>query len=174
MKNLSIVCLILMFAVSCTTKEPTREEVAQSLIKNNLKEKLGDPKSYKPISFGTLDSVYTTHYDSDAIRKSYTIWTKYKAIYEKWDNKAETDRLLHNYDLAIYDAETAARFHDSAEVYRKLFLELYNSFTPEFKCWEMSHEYEAAGPQGIKVSLGGDFYIDKDLSRIDSTKIVLK
>jgi len=171
MKKLLLIISMAITMIACTTKPLTNEQKAQAVVKQHLKENLGDPKSYKPVSFGPLDSVFTELSENEEYIRNYDEYVAYKELTDKWDLKTETERLLRNYESAIYCAETAARFNDSADTYLKRSIVIKDNFKPALKCYRITHEYKASGPLGVAMPVKGVFFIDKEISKVENVTI---
>ena len=64
--------LLLLFFFSCTRNE-TAQQKAEAAVKKYVKQNAHDASSYKPLSFGKLDSIYildsSNYEEMDALRK---------------------------------------------------------------------------------------------------------
>lgn len=65
--------LVLFLLIGCGEDETPRQK-AESAVKKYIRQNANAPSSYKPMSFGTLDSVYTiegtNYWELDVIRRS--------------------------------------------------------------------------------------------------------
>ena len=68
MKKLAIIFVL----CACSNKETTQQK-AEAAVKKYIKENANDASSYKPVSFGKLDSIYTrdtiSYWELDMIRR---------------------------------------------------------------------------------------------------------
>lgn len=170
MKKL-LYCLIVGLAfVSCNTSP---EDNAKKLIKNHLHETLHDEKSYESVSYGKLDSVYTTIFDDDLYVVSNAKFLSYS---DKFDSEMKdfdlySDMYSQSYrNKAILAYNNATKYLDSIKLYGTISDSIKNNFTPAFKGWSMKHSYRANNASGNKTIGHFRFYFDKDITEIIDTK----
>lgn len=155
MKKYIMPIMAAMLMASCAS-EPTSEEKAQKLIKDYIMTNANNPKSYESISFGALDSTFSSYYASE----------RYKAL----DKKRELNS-------AAFDKFMELRNLDSAEIYmndNQRIAELMTSEAASYKGehfgWKMTHRYRAANGFGA-ITLGTTtFFFNKELTEITRTK----
>lgn len=169
--NKILCCLIFgLIFLSCST---SLEDKAKKLIKNHLHETLHDEKSYESVSYGGLDSVFTTISDNDTYIMSIA---KYEFYSDKSDKSMEDFNLY--IDLysdtykrkAIKSLANAREYLDSMKVYAPILDSIKDNFMPEFKGWSMKHSYRANNASGNKIIGHFRFYFDIGLTEIVDTK----
>jgi hypothetical protein len=107
---------LLLFLFSCTDKK-TAQEKAEAAVKKYIKQNAHDPSSYKPLSFGKLDSVYArdtgNYYQLDARRKMVVL------KYNDAKNKGMTSRAdsLKTELLEIDNQMNAGKFFTGLRLY---------------------------------------------------------
>lgn len=160
MKKYILPIMAAMLMASCAS-EPTNEERAQKLITDYILANANDPKSYEPVSFGTLDSTFTSYYASDRFKELDSISSfleRKQAMYEIFLN-------LNN------------KYMDSIDYIMKQRLEINNMMGEESETykgehfgWKMTHQYRAANGFGA-ITLGTTvFHLNKELTEIIKTK----
>lgn len=170
MKKLLFTLIVSSLLVSC---ESTPEDKAKELIKNHLHETLHDEKSYESVSYGGLDSVYTTVIDNDTYVLSSEKYLTYK---DKFDSEMKdfdlySDMYSQSYkNKAIRAYNNAREYLDSLTLYGTISDSIQKQFIPEFKGWSMNHSYRANNASGNKVIGHFRFYFDKEISKIIETK----
>ena len=162
-----ILALIIILG-SCSSPEGK----AKKAIKEKLKVTLHDFKSYEPVEFGTLDSLF-----SDVTSSSE--YEVLKSKYEAWIRQAEKEYKADQEEIqkAIYDGNTShipiineyslvPRCKDSAHVYAVKMQTFEDSFKPRFIGWSMTHLYRAKNLTGNYRLANESFYFDKDLIKV--------
>lgn len=151
-----ILSLMAASLIASCTSTPTLEEQARSLIKDYITENAHNPATYEAVSFGTLDSIFS----------SYAASERYK----------ELNSLCDSFN-SIYTAYMDALNFDSAKAYLDKKHDIYRTMNEESDTYkghhigfQMSHRYRAASKIGA-ISLGTTvFYFDKEITRITRTK----
>lgn len=155
MKKLFMPIMAAILMASCAS-EPTPEEQAQKLITDYIMANANDPKSYEPVSFGTLDSTFSSFYASQR--------------YDDLKKKESTYDSLWHYHLAIGNFDSCSWYSDKKGEIRSLMHDEANTYKGEHFGWKMSHRYRAANGFGA-ITLGTTiFYFDKELIEITRTK----
>lgn len=159
------VFIISIVLVSCTSNE----KKAQNLIENHLKETLHDWSSYESVSFGSLDSTFTTLLDNPVYKEQFITYMAYKELVEEKLKEEKNYRDMHS-DWAISMRRKllseSQYYLDSVIYYEPLLAEAAKSFIPEFKGWEMRHSFRANNAGGNKVIGHYRYYFDKDITKI--------
>lgn len=157
-KTLLFAAIVSLLLCSCTSKE----KQAQKLIKEYLAEDLEFPKTYKPISFGTLDSVFSQLETSEG----YIYYNK--QIIEsqrRADDLARNidERLSKEYNDAIRSQVQSAL--NRVEKYRNDLEDFKANFSTEFMGWSMRHDYQYTDNNGPDKTWGV-FFFDEDLTTV--------
>ena len=163
MKKYILPIMATMLMASCAS-EPTNEERAQKLITDYILANANDPKSYEAVSFGTLDSTFSSYYASDRFKELDSIrenLEKRKIVYEmflNWSNKG--NKYLDSIEFCL---------DKQIEINNKMTSEAEN-YKGEHFGWKMSHRYRAANGFGA-ITLGTTvFHFNKELTEITKTK----
>jgi hypothetical protein len=159
-------CIFL--SVSCG-KSP--EEKAKSLIKEELRTTLHDFKSYEPVTYGKIDSSFTSWVDlpefenNDIKREVYS--KQMKDYGEKALSYAGLIYSQSSYKLCLKYMEEAK---DSAIVYSQRNMHIIETFKVKFKGYQMQHSYRAkslSGNLGIHHHM---YYFDSSFTKIIGQK----
>jgi hypothetical protein len=159
---------LLIILSSCSSPE----RKAKKAIKEKLKVTLHDFKSYEPVEFGTLDSLFsdvTSSSEYEVLKSKHEAWIRQV---EK-ENKADQDEI----QKAIYDGNSfhipiineyslVPRCKDSAQVYAVKMQAFEDSYKPRFIGWSMTHLYRAKNLAGNYRLANESFYFDKDLIKV--------
>jgi hypothetical protein len=69
--------LFLLMIIGCTNKDESTQQKAEAAVKKFIKKNAHDASSYRPLSFGKLDSIYTldssNFEESDLLRKNVVV-----------------------------------------------------------------------------------------------------
>jgi hypothetical protein len=161
MKKTLFIAMMALVMASCT-KSP--EQIAQQLIKDSFTEDPQAAQFYEPISFGTLDSVFTTIDDYELFNTAYDNYTDCKKAAENYEWEAKKASWDNDYRTQKQYLEWANETHDKAEKYRQEALSMKNTFKPEFKGWKMNHKFNVNN--GIVVPFEVDIYFNKELTEV--------
>ena len=170
-KGLQIMVAIFVFVMLITNCSVSDEKKAQSLIKSYLKENLNNPKSYEPIRFSTLDSVFTLlEHDRD-----YHIS---KVMFDLYNEEhGEIMRELRIYsgvrgqrDVNEMALQRASAVVDSMRVMSERITRIRNEFVPQFVGWQMEHEMRATNTMNALVKSTYVFYFDKEIAKIEDVE----
>lgn len=161
MKKTLFIAMMVLVMASCT-KSP--EQIAQQLVKQSFKEDPQTAQFYEPVSFGTLDSVFTTIDDYEPFNTAYDNYTDCKKAAENYEWEAKKASWDNDYRTQKQYLEWANETYDKAEKYRQEALSMKNTFKPEFKGWKMNHKFNVNN--GIVVPFEVDIYFNKELTEI--------
>jgi hypothetical protein len=160
MRKIALITVVLATVLfGCTSPE----KKAQKLIEEKLQEILNDPKSYEPVSFGSLDSAFTSVYENlDYIRinAKYTVYSgnvEDKSNYEYFDE----DKIKYVVDFELWQSEI-----DTAKKYIAVLEKMEKEFIPEFKGWSMTHKLRAKNAMNATILGEYIFWFDKDITKI--------
>lgn len=165
MKKALFLMIVLGALIGCSSPEKS----AQKLIVKHLKETLNDWKSYESVSFGVLDSAYTSvlendhfivaHHRCDSLLKSAKEYTeKMISASNQWEIVSYKNRVES--DLSM------------AKNYSNLAHHIDSMFVPEFKGWEMIHAYRANNSLGAKIIVKEKYIFDPEITKIIKTEKV--
>lgn len=164
MKKILYIAATALLLGACAKPAPTNEEKAQKLINEFIMANANDPKSYEAVSFGTLDSTFSSYYASD----------RYKELDSIREN-LEKRKIV--YEMFLNASKKGNKYLDSIEFCLDKQIDINNKMTSEAENykgehfgWKMSHRYRAANGFGA-ITLGTTiFYFDKELTEITRTK----
>lgn len=160
MKKVLVIAMMALVMVSCS-KSP--EQIAQQLIKDSFTEDPQTAQFYEPVTFGTLDSVFTTIDDYEpyiTARKQHRIHQidadsyEFKASLEEWRDKEKQAEYLQLAKEELVKKDAAFVAMEKAK----------NEFKPQFKGWKMNHKFNVNN--GIVLPFEVDIYFNKELTEI--------
>jgi len=152
MKKCFIVLLLIHILFESCKQDPDKK--AKSLIKDKLYNSLHDFKSYEPVSYGKLDSNYSSLEDDED-------YVGFKKYYDSLMSEIQQNIVrAKEYPVSsYYDAQVAKGYLDKAkkivavcEPMSYLIDSTTNNFKSHFVGWKMRHTYRAknlAGNLGI-------------------------
>lgn len=165
MKNIILLLFLTLF-ISCTSKE----DKAKETIDKYLYYTLHDYKSYEPVSWSKLDSLYSdytmddSYIDLEAIRYMYD--TDGKECKERL-NKVNYDLEYRNSKQFIEDLLMAivSEFYKE-KVYLKKLDSIKVNFNPQFIGYKITHTYRAKNLNGAYKLSEETFFLDKSIEHI--------
>jgi len=153
MKINVIITLMLPLFITCKeTAEQgpvTHEDKAKKAITTAISSIVPHPESYQPVSFSTLDSVFTTP-NSDS--------TNYYL-----------DRADYYIDMAteyLSDYKRSSMYSDSSIYFSKKATSYTEHFKKEFTGWKMEHTYQASNSANLMTKEKVTVYFDTSLTII--------
>lgn len=155
MKKLLFVIGVALVLFSCGNNK----ETAQKLIDEELSHTLSDYKSYHPISFGSLDSLYSSYKNDsgyvDLARKAEYYHTLFvtgtgNAILSSTSKEQEAMQdKIHQYE------DSAALLKTQADIYAK-------TFKGKYMGWKMSHTFRTPSQGTVTYR----FFFDPRLTKV--------
>jgi hypothetical protein len=156
MKKILYIAATALLLGACAKPAPTNEEKAQKLINEFIMANANDPKSYEAVSFGTLDSTFSSYYASDRYKDLKKQESAYDSLWDFHLDKGNFDSCSWYSDKK---SEIGTLMRNEADTYKG------NHFG-----WKMSHRYRAANGFGA-ITIGTTiFYFDKEITEIIRTK----
>lgn len=149
------------------------EEKAKVLVKESLYNSLHDYSSYEPVSYGTLDSNYSSLEDDEG----FMLYKKYHDSLS--DEVAKiTEKLEQIGDInSAYEAEEVRTLIEKSKPLIEVGMNMSlvidsakNAFQSEFSGWKMRHTYRAntlAGHLSIHHTV---FYFNDSITSVVKTK----
>jgi hypothetical protein len=136
-----ILFAIILFS-SCTF---TKQQKAEKLIKDYLNIHLNDPHSYESVSFGKIDSAYSTLKEDSDYLSSNRLIDQYQTDFDEW--KAKNPDFDGISDLSDSQTKYFIKMNDfySNEKIKEMKLRdsIALKFKPSFKGWYIIHTYRA-------------------------------
>lgn len=155
--------LALVVLLSCG--HASNESKAKKLIRDHLYKTLHDYKSYEPVEFEKIDTLYSAAIDDSLFNLYRTLADKYLDSANGLTNELKNSYLLPSSSVVLIQ-EKGERTMDSAQYFIKKMEEREKIFKPDFIGWKMNHSFRAK-------SLGGNLGIhhyrykfDKDFKEI--------
>lgn len=148
-------CMILIFAIGCTSKpELTFDQKADTLIRHHLDSVLNDPKSYQPVQFTKIDTLFTDIYDES---NSYN-------IPESGDSRRLID-LIENFNL--YEKRVANGYYDNLnKINQRVIDSLKKAYNPKVRGYYVEHTYRATNGFGALTKHTTGFDLDTSLTKV--------
>lgn len=161
MKRILIALLISVLAYGCTTTPVlTRDQKADTLIKHFLDSTLNDPKSYEPVKFGKIDTLFT-HYMDDPGFEKLPISGDYQRTKDLTSNFSQYEKRTSN---GYYD--------DLNKINKRATDSLKKTFKPEIRAYYVEHTFRAKNAFNALLMQTVGFSIDTSFTEIVNTKKV--
>jgi hypothetical protein len=157
MKKILFISLILS---GCTF---TKESKAKKLINEELKMTLNDYKSYEPMKFGNLDTLYTSFYESPSYRKDSSLYSDFFTLSLRLHDAARAAIGNNNFDTILHASK---KYEDSAMFFLDKEKDDSIKYIPFFKGWKMEHSFRAKNAFGALIIQHYLFSFDKNLDSI--------
>lgn len=152
---------ILLAAVGCN-KTPTAQELAEKAVKDYLMTNLNDPKSYEPVSFTQLDTIYTRFEDEPFAEEFSTAQFKVK-FYSSLKTDSEYDRYMRDHPEMHVD-DSISFYHAYLDNNKEKYDQEEKAFVPAIDVMWMTHEYRANNKMGALIKSRADFYFDEQMN----------
>jgi len=156
------IILILIFLSSCNTSP---EQKAEKLIEEYLRKSLNDYKSYEPVEFSSLDTIFS----------SLDTWKPYDSIARLRDAadviaktfKQENEKYFYNKPkLANSFLQDALKEEDTVRTMTNLLDSMNRKFFPKRIGWKMTHTLRAKNAFGAVVLNKITYFFDENLTRV--------
>lgn len=163
MKKSLIVMIVAIAFCACGSPEKT----AQKLIKDYLGGNLKDPNSYEVISFGGLDSTFSSVYSNP----------EFKELNEKCRIYRDSAHLASLESIMAETREQILELDEVQKKYSQLEQETESkmnairaTFKGELNGWKMVHKYRAKNGFGALDIYEQTFQLDKELTKVTGVK----
>jgi hypothetical protein len=138
----------------------SKEDIAKSLIKENLKTTLNDFNSYEPVEFGKLDTSFSK---LDLFNEEMEL----KKLNDKVDeialNKYDLDRTIKDIQA---DKESLILIQKANDSISKLIENKKKNFKPQLAGFKMKHTLRAKNALGATILQTYTFYFSEDLTKV--------
>ena len=169
MKSYMFILFVTVFFFGCSE---SKERKAQQLIQQQMELTLQKSDDYKNVTFGKLDSVYTTLLD-DTLFMEYNFQ---RLTYQRFSNVAMTDetdlnrisdRYVKNF---LNTSEDEFNFVDSISKYRELEDSIKKQFIPQFTGWSMEYSFRTNNLDEKNGIIHSVYVFDKDITKITAVE----
>lgn len=137
-----ILPLAALCAIACG--EPTQQEVAEKNVQEYIKSKLEQPEAYKPVSFGVIDTVWTT-IDEQKAYKDYQFAGKevdrYNDLFNQFSDPEVQRDIISKMDKNVNEMNRLKPVVDS----------LIEHFKPEIKHLTLGHTFKGINGFGMET-----------------------
>ena len=160
-KTLLFAAIVSLLLCSCTSKEKKAKELISAFVALELDY----PTTYKVLSFGTLDSVFSsleTDEEMEFYKREIVTNTD---LAQRFINVANVSLEYGDIDEANEYKAKAQSYLDKAKNYQCQADEYAAQFKPQFIGWSMEHTYQYNTKDGIDKDRSR-FYMDIDLTAV--------
>lgn len=165
MKQLICMLFATLLFFSC---EKASEDKAKVVIKQYLKENLNDWDSYEPISFSSLDSIFSVmEIDPDIIAAESKLklfdqpFSLSTSMLDTWKEDTVKYAKAYKEELSNWN-----KLNDSVFYYKSIVDSLKSNYQPKFEGFIIRHKYRANNENGVKQLYDVNFYLDILLSSV--------
>jgi len=174
MKNFIILLSILSFPLAGFSQQ-TKLEKAKQLIRNEFKETMNDYASYSPVSYGKVDSLFTSPFDNESTMNILTraFEAKEKAGLGDIEGLPDVSETIQKMEAEehLYK-EGAVLSWKIYQNYRDLFYMDLKYFMPEFIGWKLLHKYRTKNSYNATILKEQEFNFNKQMTSITAIKDV--
>jgi hypothetical protein len=163
MKGLS--AIIVFFLLSC--KQKPREVIVKDNIKSYLAKSMHDFKSYEPVQYGAIDSIYSSYHKSERNKELTDLFHKYHKDGEEALQKAESNFYI-NRSLGKYYSDMGKDFGQKLDSITKIMKKESKGFNPQFVGYEVLHSFRGKNVNGATVLSTEYFILDSALNVIST------
>lgn len=150
-----------LILVGCNS---SNDKKARKVIKEYLKSSMNDFSSYEPVEFSSLDSTFSTFFDTDEgeklndeIRETYD---RSRTFYDVMSKYKHNPKITELYEKLYQDNE---RMADSLiEIKNKAEL----AYKTEHEGYKLNHKFRGKNALGAFMLYELVFFIDKDISKV--------
>ena len=161
---------ILSFIVGGVLTSCTKEYKAKQLVKERLESTLNDPESLDILKWGTLDSSFTSFYDTFEGRTLSNIESHYRyggCLFEDYDfNKDTFINIKDGLYIDNYKYSDECKHVKRADSIKKILEKKESQYKGDFQGWLLSVDYTAKNYFNANVRGYAIYIIDKDVKYI--------
>jgi hypothetical protein len=173
---ISLTIFIICFC-SCS-----KEYKAKRLIKKELNMTLNDRKSYEPVLFGNLDSLFSSYKNDTNYINNEDLNIYINGMSEEAKNRHNANKYDPDYTRAGGEWQTdftifvACLFYKDY-IYQQIRDSIERKFKPQFVGYKMSHKFRAKNMYGASILNEKEYFFNKTISSIitlptlDNTKV---
>lgn len=173
MKNFVILLSMLFIPLLGFTQQTSKLEKAKQLIRNNFKETMNDYDSYSPVSYGKVDSLFTSAAEDESIIEWYI-----RAMKSKEEAGLGNIEGLPDVSESIKKMEAEEHLYKEGAILnwkiyqsnRDIFYLSIESFKPIFIGWKLLHKYRAKNLYNATILIEQEFRFNKDMTAITAIK----
>jgi len=177
MKYYLLLLTLFISLTGFTQNKLSKLEKAKQIIKKELKETMNDYASYSPVSYGKVDSLFTSVADDESCMNSYL-----RAMKDK--ENAGLDKIDGLPDVSEKIKEMKKNEHlykDGAilnwEIYqssREIFYLFLKNFHPTFIGWKLIHKYRTKNTYNATILIEQEFRFNKEMTALTEIKDINK
>lgn len=168
MKKLALLLFFFPLVLFSQTAN-NRLDKAKALIRQEFKENMNDYASYSPVSYSSLDSLFTSPFEDESINRTLerTIKAQIKAGAENLEITDDVTPIIEAIEKEPELYKEGAL--DNCKVYaayQKILLSELKNFVPEFIGWKLTHKYRAKNTYNATILHEFEFRFDKGMTKI--------
>jgi hypothetical protein len=149
----------------------SKEYKAKRLINKELNMTLNDRKSYEPVQFGGLDSLFSSYKNDINYINNEKLNVYLNGMLEEATKRHKSKKYDPDYTKAGGEWRTdvtfivACVFYNS-QMYKQIKDSIEANFKPQFVGYKMSHKFRAKNMYGASVLNEKEYFFDKTISSI--------
>jgi|GEM_PF-5330496 hypothetical protein len=143
--------IVALCAISCG--KPTQQEVAEKNVQEYIKSKLEQPEAYKPVSFGIIDTVWTT-IEEQNVYKDYCFAKEQLKCYNDLFNQSSLP------DVRRTTLEIIKDWEEMTEQLQPSVDSLIKNFKPEIEYLTLEHIFKNIGDSGMEIENKATFRLN--------------
>lgn len=159
--------------VGFSQQKLSKLDKAKQLIKEEFKETMNDYASYSPVSYGKVDSLFTSASEDEGCINAYirAIKDKEQAGLDKVEGLPDVSETIKKMK------ENEHQYKDGAilnwEIYqssRNIFYLYLENFHPQFIGWKLIHKYRTKNTYNATILKKQEFRFNKEMTTITKIK----
>jgi hypothetical protein len=161
--------LAILFAVCALLgcKAKTREDILKEKIKAHLSKTMHDFKSYEPVQYGSIDSLFSTYDKTERYAELKSMFFEYKSLTDESLKEANT-YLYANRTTGKYYSDKATILAHKLDSLSKLIKIEWNEFKPQFIGYNILHSFRGKNMNGATILTTEYFILDSALNVIST------
>lgn len=174
MKVIVLLLTILFIPLAGLSQQKlSKLDKAKQLIRKEFKETMNDYASYSPVSYGKVDSLFTSVYDDEDCVNSYL-----RAMKDKEKAGLHKVEGLPDVSETIKEMKANDRLYKNGailnwEIYqssREIFYLFLKNFHPTFIGWKIIHKYRTKNTYNATILKKQEFHFNKEMTTITEIK----
>ncbi len=172
MRRYFLFLLILISLPAFSQQKLTRLEKAKQLIRKEFKETMNDYASYSPVSYGKVDSLFTSPFDDGIIKIYFDRAFEYR---EKagitLDMTIDATPIIEAIEKEPEKYKAGVLGHIKLyESYRSMLMESISKYVPEFIGWKLTHKYRTKNIYNAVILKEQEFQFNKEMTELVNIK----
>lgn len=173
MRKTLLLAILLIPIVVFSQQKLSKLDKAKQLIRKEFKETMNDYASYSPVSYGKVDSLFTSLAEDDYGKELFMQVVKAKENAGLGNVEGLPDVSEHikkmKAEQHLYKAGAIEEW-EIYQLYRELFYSYMEIFKPTFIGWKLTHKYRAKNTYNATILKEQEFRFNKEMTELTEIK----